>query len=106
MSLIHPVIDNKKVVVSGKVMFVDQMHTSLLPGQTSFITALDKARICLFSSFFASGSDRIMVFGNVKVQEMFCWKILVAIKTSVDMMLLVMDTMFLVGSKPLQLVRR
>lgn len=48
-----------------------------------------------------------MVFFNVDVEQMFAWEVLVAFKTPISMGLVVMDLIFVVGSKGQRLsVRR
>lgn len=45
----------------------------------------------LFSLVTFRSVDGIMIFGNVEVEEMLVWKVLLALRTSVHVGLLVVD---------------
>lgn len=87
-------------------MLVDQMHSSLLPGQTRLVAILNKASVRLLPTFFSSISDRIVILGDMKIQEVFRRKVLAAVRAAVDVVFLVVDIMLFVTGEGLQRVRR
>lgn len=53
----------------------------------------------LLPLLFLCGVDGIMIFGDVQVQEMLVWEVLVALGASVQMHLLVVHVIFVEGCK-------
>jgi hypothetical protein len=50
-------------------VFVDQVATSLLPIATHFVTTFDEASECLIATLTLGRDDWVVVFGDVKLQE-------------------------------------
>lgn len=87
-------------------MFIDEVHTALLPCAADLVTAFDEASINLVAPVAFRCGDRIVILGDVQRQEMLCGEVSVAFQTSIYMRLGVVDFIFLIRCETKGLMRR
>jgi hypothetical protein len=68
-------VDEEKIVVLGEAMLVDQVATSFLPVAAHFVAAFDEASERLIATLTLSSNNGVVVFCDVKLQEVSCGKV-------------------------------
>jgi hypothetical protein len=71
-------VDNKKIVVLGEAMLVDQVAASFLPVTAHSVAAFDEANEGFLATVTLGSDDRIVILRNVQLQEVCCGKVCLA----------------------------